>query len=54
MSEFQVVLCQLGAECYGLDIGSVYEIIRFQESTAVPTSPSSSTGSSTFAAGSSR
>ena len=39
MSEFQVVLCQLGDECYGLDIGSVYEIIRFQASTAVPTAP---------------
>ena len=39
MSEFQVVLCQLGDECYGLDIASVYEIIRFQASTAVPTAP---------------
>ena len=39
MSEFQVVICQLGDECYGLEIGSVYEIIRFQESTAVPTAP---------------
>jgi purine-binding chemotaxis protein CheW len=39
MSEFQVVVCQLGDESYGLDIGSVYEIIRFQESTAVPASP---------------
>jgi len=39
MSEFQVVICQLGDESYGLDIGSVYEIIRFQESTAVPTAP---------------
>ncbi|HEX7544849.1 MAG TPA: chemotaxis protein CheW [Candidatus Limnocylindrales bacterium] len=40
MSEFQVVICRLGDESYGLDIGSVYEIIRFQESTAVPTAPS--------------
>jgi purine-binding chemotaxis protein CheW len=40
MSEFQVVLCDLGDECYGLDIGSVYEIIRFQAATAVPASPS--------------
>jgi purine-binding chemotaxis protein CheW len=39
MSEFQVVICQLGDESYGLDIGSAYEIIRFQESTAVPTAP---------------
>jgi purine-binding chemotaxis protein CheW len=39
MSEFQIVVCQLGDECYGLDIGSVYEIIRFQQSTAVPASP---------------
>jgi purine-binding chemotaxis protein CheW len=39
MSEFQVVICQLGDESYGLDIGSVYEIIRFQASTAVPTAP---------------
>ena len=39
MSEFQVVVCQLGKECYGLDIGSVYEIIRYQEPTAVPTAP---------------
>jgi purine-binding chemotaxis protein CheW len=40
MSEFQIVVCRLGDESYGLDIGSVYEIIRFQESTAVPASPS--------------
>ena len=40
MSEFQVVVCQLGPESYGLDISSVYEIIRFQECTAVPASPS--------------
>ena len=40
MSEFQVVVCQLGQESYGLDISSVYEIIRFQECTAVPASPS--------------
>ena len=39
MSEFQVVICQLGDESYGLDIGSVYEIIRFAESTAVPMAP---------------
>jgi purine-binding chemotaxis protein CheW len=39
MSEFQVVLCRLGREFYGLDIGSVYEIIRFHTSTAVPNAP---------------
>jgi purine-binding chemotaxis protein CheW len=39
MSEFQVVICRLANESYGLDIGSVYEIIRFQESTAVPAAP---------------
>ena len=39
MSEFQVVVCKLGDENYGLDIGSVYEIIRFQQCTAVPASP---------------
>jgi len=39
MSEFQIVVCQLGQESYGLDISSVYEIIRFQECTAVPASP---------------
>ncbi len=39
MSEFQVVVCRLRDESYGLDIGSVYEIIRFQECTAVPTAP---------------
>ena len=40
MSESQVVVCELGGESYGLDIASVYEIIRFRPSTAVPTSPS--------------
>ena len=40
MNEFQVVVCQLGQESYGLDISSVYEIIRFQECTAVPAAPS--------------
>jgi purine-binding chemotaxis protein CheW len=39
MSEFQIVVCQLGDESYGLDIGSVYEIIRFQECTAIPAAP---------------
>ena len=39
MSEFQIVVCRLGDESYGLDIASVYEIIRFQDSTAVPTAP---------------
>jgi purine-binding chemotaxis protein CheW len=39
MSEFQVVVCELGGERYGLDIGSVYEIIRFQPITAVPAAP---------------
>ena len=40
MGEFQVVVCQLGHESYGLDISSVYEIIRFQECAAVPACPS--------------
>lgn len=39
MNEFQIVVCQLGQESFGLDISSVYEIIRFQECTAVPASP---------------
>jgi purine-binding chemotaxis protein CheW len=39
MSEFQIVVCELGGERYGLDIGSVYEIIRIQPITAVPAAP---------------
>jgi purine-binding chemotaxis protein CheW len=40
MSETQIVVCQLANERYGVDIGSVYEIIRFQPITAVPAAPS--------------
>jgi purine-binding chemotaxis protein CheW len=40
MTERQIVVCELGAERYGIDIGSVYEIIRFQPITAVPAAPS--------------
>ena len=39
MSERQVVICELGDEHYGIDIGSVYEIIRSQAITAVPAAP---------------
>jgi len=36
--EIQLVVFELGDERYGLDIGSVYEIIRHQPITAVPQS----------------
>jgi purine-binding chemotaxis protein CheW len=39
MGEFQVVICELADESYGIDISSVFEIIRHQEATAVPTAP---------------
>lgn len=38
--ELQVVVFELGGERYGLDIGTVYEIIRHQPITAVPNAPS--------------
>lgn len=38
--ELQVVVFELGGERYGLDIGTVYEIIRYQPITAVPNAPS--------------
>lgn len=40
MSESQIVICELGDERFGIDIESVFEIIRSQEITAVPTAPS--------------
>lgn len=39
MSEIQIVVFELGAERYGLDIATVYEIIRHQPITAVPQAP---------------
>ena len=39
MSEMQIVVFDLGAERYGLDIADVYEIIRHQAITAVPRAP---------------
>ncbi len=39
MSESQIVVCELGDGRYGLEIGSVFEIIRVQEITAVPQAP---------------
>jgi len=39
MSETQIVVCELADEHYGLDIGSVFEIIRLQPITAVPAAP---------------
>ncbi len=39
MSEFQIVVCELGGERYGLSIEAVYEIIRLQTITAVPAAP---------------
>jgi purine-binding chemotaxis protein CheW len=39
MSEFQIVVCELADEHYGLDISAVYEIIRLQPITAVPAAP---------------
>ncbi|MBN1693332.1 MAG: chemotaxis protein CheW [Dehalococcoidales bacterium] len=38
-SEKQMVLFELGTETYGLDIASVYEIIRMQPITKVPKAP---------------
>lgn len=38
--EFQLVVFELGEERYGLDIDTVYEIIRHQPVTAVPQAPS--------------
>jgi purine-binding chemotaxis protein CheW len=38
--EFQLVVFELGDERYGLDIATVYEIIRHQPVTAVPQAPS--------------
>jgi purine-binding chemotaxis protein CheW len=37
--EFQLVVFELGEERYGLDIATVYEIIRHQPVTAVPQAP---------------
>jgi purine-binding chemotaxis protein CheW len=37
--ELQLVVFELGEERYGLDIASVYEIIRHQPVTAVPQAP---------------
>ena len=37
--EFQLVVFELGDERYGLDIATVYEIIRHQPVTAVPQAP---------------
>jgi len=39
-AELQVVVFELGAERYGLDIATVYEIIRHQPITAIPNAPS--------------
>jgi purine-binding chemotaxis protein CheW len=39
-SERQMVLFELGAEIYGLDIAAVHEIIRMQPITRVPKAPS--------------
>jgi purine-binding chemotaxis protein CheW len=38
-SEIQLVVFELGDERYGLDIATVYEIIRHQPITAVPQAP---------------
>lgn len=38
-SELQIVVFELGEERYGLDIATVYEIIRHQPITAVPQAP---------------
>src|SRR4030043_2328137 len=38
-TEKQMVLFELGTETYGLDIASVYEIIRMQPITKVPKAP---------------
>ena len=37
--ELQIVVFELGAERYGVDIATVYEIIRYQPITAVPRAP---------------
>ena len=39
LDDLQVVCLQLGSERYGLDIARVYEIIRHQPITAVPSAP---------------
>jgi len=38
-AELQIVVFELGAERYGVDIATVYEIIRYQPITAVPRAP---------------
>jgi purine-binding chemotaxis protein CheW len=38
-TEIQIVVFELGDERYGLDIATVYEIIRHQAITAVPQAP---------------
>ena len=38
MCESQIVVCELGDEKFGLDIASVFEIIRLRPRTAVPQS----------------
>ncbi len=38
-SDLQIVVCQLGEERHGLEIGKVYEIIRYQAITSVPGAP---------------
>jgi purine-binding chemotaxis protein CheW len=38
-AEIQIVVFELGDERYGLDIATVYEIIRHQPITAVPQAP---------------
>ncbi len=38
-SDLQIVVCQLGEERYGLEIGKVHEIIRHQAITSVPGAP---------------
>lgn len=40
VTEKQMVLFELGAETYGLDIAAVHEIIRMQPVTKVPKAPS--------------
>ena len=40
MSERQLVICELGGERYGLDIGRVREIIRLAPITSIPSAPS--------------
>ncbi len=39
MSEQQLVICELGGQRYGLDIGRVREIIRLTPITSVPGAP---------------